>query len=30
VFAECWDSDLHTLHPTVVRECPVPKVPFEG
>jgi hypothetical protein len=30
VFDECWVSDLHTLHPTVVKECPVPKVPFEG
>jgi hypothetical protein len=30
VFDECWVSDLHTLHPAVVKECPVPKVPFEG
>ena len=30
VFDECWLSDLQTLHPTVVKECPAPKVPFEG
>jgi hypothetical protein len=30
VFDECWLSDLQTLHPPTVRECPVPKVPFGG
>jgi hypothetical protein len=28
VFDECWLSDLRTLHPQPVKECPVPKVPF--
>jgi hypothetical protein len=30
VFDECWVSDLHTLHPPSVRQCPVPGVPFGG
>jgi len=28
VFDECWISDLRTLHPPRVKECPVPQVPF--
>jgi hypothetical protein len=28
VFDECWMSDLKTMHPPGVKECPVPKVPF--
>lgn len=28
VFDECWVSDLRTMHPPSVRECPVPRVPF--
>jgi hypothetical protein len=28
VFDECWVSDLHTLHPEAVKQCPVPKVPY--
>jgi hypothetical protein len=30
VFDECWLSDLRTMHPPGVSECPVPRVPFEG
>jgi hypothetical protein len=28
VFDECWVTDLRTMHPPSVRECPVPRVPF--
>ncbi|QUD86151.1 hypothetical protein [Phenylobacterium montanum] len=28
VFDECWISDLQTLKPTAVKECPVPPVPY--
>jgi hypothetical protein len=28
VFDECWVSDLRTMDPPSVRECPVPRVPF--
>jgi hypothetical protein len=30
VFDECWLSDMRTLHPPTVKECPVPRVPFGG
>jgi len=30
VFDECWVSDLRTLHPPGVKQCPVPTVPFGG
>ena len=30
VFDECWVSDLRTMHPETVQQCPVPKVPFTG
>ncbi|HUJ52846.1 MAG TPA: hypothetical protein VLX08_04785 [Steroidobacteraceae bacterium] len=30
VFDECWLSDLRTLHPPRLKECPVPGVPFRG
>jgi hypothetical protein len=30
VFDECWVSDLQTLHPQSVAQCPVPKVPFRS
>jgi hypothetical protein len=28
VFDECWLSDLHTLHPQAVAQCPKPDVMF--
>jgi hypothetical protein len=28
VFDECWVSDLKTMHPPAVKECPVPTDPF--
>ena len=30
VFDECWLTDLRTLHPPRVRECPVSAVPSRG
>jgi hypothetical protein len=30
VFDECWMSDLRTLHPPPIKQCPVPQVPFAG
>jgi hypothetical protein len=30
VFDECWLSDLQTMHPPTVKECPAPEVPFRG
>jgi hypothetical protein len=30
VFDECWLSDLRTMHPPTVKECPTPEVPFTG
>jgi hypothetical protein len=30
VFDECWLSDMRTMHPPTVKECPPPGVPFEG
>jgi hypothetical protein len=30
VFDECWVSNLRTLRPESVQQCPVPKVPFTG
>ena len=30
VFDECWVSDLETMHPQSVKECPTPKVPFSS
>jgi hypothetical protein len=28
VFDECWSSDLRTLHPESVAQCPTPNVMF--
>jgi hypothetical protein len=30
VFDECWLTDMHTMHPPTIKECPVPKVPFRS
>lgn len=30
VFDECWLSDLRTMHPPRIQECPLPKVPFHS